>query len=164
MYIGQGRLWGWLPLNLIITAVLVLIVGYFLRRTYLGRHLYAVGDNPEAARLAGLNVWRIKYVAYLIGGALVGITALLLSSRTGSADSGMGPDLTFTGITACVLAGVALKGGEGVLWKVIVAVLVLGVLANGMQLVGLGTYPQYIAKGAIMMGSLYLSNRNVKVR
>jgi ribose transport system permease protein len=162
MYIGQGRLWGWLPLNAVITAVLVLVVGYVLRRTYLGRHFYAVGDNPEAARLAGLNVWRIKYIAYLIAGALVGFSALLLSSRTGSGDSGMGPDLTFTGITAAVLAGVALKGGEGTLWKVVVAVFVLGVLANGMQLVGLGTYPQYIAKGAIMMGSLYLSNRSVK--
>ncbi len=161
-YIAQYRIGGWLPTSAVITLVLVLVVGWFLKRTYLGRHLYAVGDNPEAARLAGLNVWRIKYLAYLIAGALVGVTAVLLSSRTGSADSGMGPDLTFTGITACVLAGVALKGGEGTLWKVVVAVFVLGVLANGMQLVGLGTYPQYIAKGAIMLGSLYLSNRSQK--
>jgi ribose transport system permease protein len=153
---------GWLPLNVIITAVLVLAVGYFLQRTYLGRRLYAVGDNPEASRLGGLNVWRTKYIAYLIAGVLVGIAALLLASRTGSADSSMGADLTFTGITACVLAGVALKGGEGTLWKVIVAVFVLGVLANGMQLVGLGTYPQYIAKGLIMFGSLYMSNRSMK--
>jgi ribose transport system permease protein len=152
MYIGQGRLWGWLPLNAVITLVLLLAVGYLLKRTYLGRHFYAVGDNPEATRLAGLNVWRIKYIAYLVAGALVGVTALLLASRTGSADSGTGVDLMFTGITACVLAGVALKG--------VVAVFVLGVLANGMQLVGIGTYPQYIAKGAIMMGSLYMSNRS----
>ena len=162
MYIGQGRLWGWLPLNGVITIVILLVIGYFLRKTYLGRHMYAVGDNPEAARLAGLNVWKIKYIAYLIAGALVGITAILLSSRSGSADSSMGPDLTFTGITACVLAGVALKGGEGTLWKVIVAVFVLGVLSNGMQLIGLGTYPQYIAKGVIMLASIYLSNRNLK--
>ncbi len=162
MYIGQGRLWGWLPVNGIITLVLLLVVGYFLRKTYLGRHMYAVGDNPEAARLAGLNVWKIKYVAYLLAGALVGVTAVLLSARSGSADSTMGPDLTFTGITACVLAGVALKGGEGTLWKVIVAVFVLGILSNGMQLVGLGTYPQYIAKGVIMLVSIYLSNRTLK--
>lgn len=161
-YIAQYRIGGIVPTSAVITLVIVLVVGWFLKRTYLGRHLYAVGDNPEAARLAGLNVWRIKYLAYLIAGALVGVTAVLLSSRTGSADSGMGPDLTFTGITACVLAGVALKGGEGTLWKVVVAVFVLGVLANGMQLVGLGTYPQYIAKGAIMLGSIYLSNRSLK--
>lgn len=163
MYIGQGRIWGWLPLNGVITLVIVLLIGYLLQKTYLGRHMYAVGDNPEAARLAGLNVWNIKYVAYITAGALVGITAVLLSARSGSADSTMGPDLTFTGITACVLAGVALKGGEGILWKVIVAVFVLGVLSNGMQLIGLGTYPQYIAKGVIMLVSIYMSNRSLKI-
>lgn len=163
MYLGQGRIWGWLPLNGVITLVIVLVIGYLLQKTYLGRHMYAAGDNPEAARLAGLNVWKIKYVAYIIAGALVGITAVLLSARSGSADSTMGPDLTFTGITACVLAGVALKGGEGTLWKVIVAVFVLGVLSNGMQLIGLGTYPQYIAKGIIMLVSIYMSNRSLKV-
>ncbi|MEX1377757.1 MAG: ABC transporter permease [Eubacteriales bacterium] len=162
MYIGQGRLFGWLPFNAIIFIVVLLITGYILNKTYLGRHIYAVGDNPEASRLAGLNVNKIKMIAYIMGGVLVGIASVLISSRSGSADSTMGPDLTFTGITACVLAGVALKGGEGVLWKVIVAVFVLGVLSNGMQLVGLGTYPQYITKGAIMLISIYLSNRNMK--
>ena len=97
-----------------------------------------------------------------MAGVLVGITAILLSARSGSADSTMGPDLTFSGITACVLAGVALKGGEGTLWKVVVAVFVLGILTNGMQLIGLGTYPQYMAKGSIMLFSIYMSNRNLK--
>ena len=79
-----------------------------------------------------------------------------------SADSGTGVGIEFTGITACVLSGVALKGGEGTLWKVIVAAFVLGVLSNGMQLINLGTYPQYIAKGVIMLLSLYLTNRNAQ--
>lgn len=161
MFLGQGRLFGWLPFNAIILIVVLLIVGYILEKTYIGRHIYSVGDNPEAARLAGLNVNKIKITAYVIGGILVGISAVLLAARSGSADSTMGPDLTFSGITACVLAGVALKGGEGTLWKVIIAVFVLGVLSNGMQLVGLGTYPQYIAKGVIMVVSIYLSNRNL---
>lgn len=161
MYIGQGRLFGWLPFNAIILIIILLVVGYILEKTYIGRHIYSVGDNPEAARLAGLNVNKIRIVAYVIGGILVGISAVLLAARSGSADSTMGPDLTFSGITACVLAGVALKGGEGILWKVIIAVFVLGVLSNGMQLIGLGTYPQYIAKGVIMVVSIYLSNRNL---
>ncbi len=99
MYIGQGRIGGWLPLNSIITLVVLLIIGYVLQKTYIGRQMYAVGDNPEAARLAGLNVWPIKYAAYILAGILVGITAILLTARSGSADSTMGPDLTFTGIT-----------------------------------------------------------------
>ena len=163
MYLGQGRLFGVIPVNVIIMLVIVVITAIIMGKTSIGRKIYACGDNPEAARLAGLNVSRIKVLVFTFGGLLVGISALLLAARSGFADSGTsGPGIEFTGITACVLAGVSLKGGEGKLWKVIVAVYVLGVLSNGMQLIQLGTYPQYIAKGLIMLGSLYLSNRNSK--
>lgn len=162
MFIGQGRILGLIPLNVIIMLIIVIVVGVIMGMTSIGRKIYAAGDNPEAARLAGLNVKMIKILVFTFGGLLVGISAILMSARAGSADSGTGTGIEFTGITACVLAGVALKGGEGTLWKVIVAVFVLGVLSNGMQLIGLGTYPQYIAKGVIMLLSLYLSNRNAK--
>ena len=162
MYIGQGRIFGWLPINVLIMVILVVAVGFVMGKTAVGRKVYAAGDNPEAARLAGLNVAKIKVLSFTVAGLLVGISAILLSSRSGSADSGTGVGIEFTGITACVLSGVALKGGEGTLWKVIVAVFVLGVLANGMQLINLGTYPQYIAKGVIMLVSLYLTNKNAK--
>ena len=163
LYLGQGRLFGTIPVNVIVMIVIVVIVAVIMGLTSIGRKIYACGDNPEAARLAGLNVARIKVLVFTFGGLLVGIAALLLASRSAYADSATsGPGIEFTGITACVLAGVALKGGEGTLWKVIVAVYVLGVLSNGMQLINLGTYPQYIAKGLIMLVSLYLSNRNAK--
>ena len=162
MFLGQGKLFGWLPLNVVIMAVIVVIVAFVMGRTSIGRKVYAAGDNPEAARLAGLNVARLKILSFTVAGVLVGIAAILLAARSGSADSSTGVGIEFTGITACVLSGVALKGGEGTLWKVIVAVFVLGVLANGMQLINLGTYPQFIAKGVIMLASLYLTNRNVK--
>lgn len=161
MYIGQGKL-GPVPLNVIIMVVILVLVGFAMSKTAVGRKVYAAGDNPEAARLAGLNVAKIKVLSFTVAGILVGISAVLLASRSGSADSGTGVGIEFTGITACVLSGVALKGGEGTLWKVIVAVFVLGVLANGMQLINLGTYPQYIAKGLIMLVSLYLTNKNAK--
>ena len=162
MYIGQGKLFGWLPLNIIIAVVVIVIAGIIMAKTTIGRKVYAAGDNPEAARLAGLNVRKIKILAFTFAGLLVGIAAVLFSARNGYANATTGSGIEFTGITACVLAGVALKGGEGTLWKSIVAVYVLGVLTNGMQLLGLGTYPQYIAKGALMLISLYLSNRNNK--
>ncbi len=162
MLIGQGKLFGWLPINVIIMVVILLIVGFIMNRTSIGRKVYAAGDNPEAGRLAGLNVARIKILSFTAAGVLVGISAILLASRSGSADSSTGVGIEFTGITACVLSGVALKGGEGTLWKVIVAVFVLGVLGNGMQLINLGTYPQFIAKGVIMLVSLYLTTRNVE--
>lgn len=162
MYIGQGRLFGKIPLNAIIALVVIVIAGIMLSRTHWGRKIYAVGDNPEAAKLAGLNVAKIKVLVFTCAGILVGISAILLAARSGSADSNTGTGIEFTGIIACVLSGVALKGGEGTLWKAIVAVFVLGVLSNGMQLINLGTYPQFIAKGIIMLVSLYLSNRTAK--
>ena len=162
MYLGQGRLFGVIPLNVIIALVVITIVGVILSRTHIGRKIYAVGDNPEAAKLAGLNVAKIKILVFTCAGILVGISAILLAARSGSADSSTGTGIEFTGIIACVLSGVALKGGEGTLWKAITAVFVLGVLSNGMQLINLGTYPQYIAKGIIMLVSLYLSNRTAK--
>ena len=162
MYLGQGRLFGVIPVNVIIALVVITIVGVILSRTHIGRKIYAVGDNPEAAKLAGLNVAKIKILVFTCAGILVGISAILLAARSGSADSSTGTGIEFTGIIACVLSGVALKGGEGTLWKAITAVFVLGVLSNGMQLINLGTYPQYIAKGIIMLVSLYLSNRTAK--
>lgn len=162
MYIGQGKVFGWLPINVIIMIVIVILVGFVMNKTAIGRKVYAAGDNPEAGRLAGLNVAKIKVLSFTFAGILVGISAILLASRSGSADSGTGVGIEFTGITACVLSGVALKGGEGTLWKVIVAVFVLGVLGNGMQLINMGTYPQFIAKGVIMLVSLYLTNKNTQ--
>ncbi len=162
MFLGQGKLFGKIPLNAVIALVVIVIVGIILSRTHVGRKIYAVGDNPEAAKLAGLNVPKIKILVFTCAGILVGISAILLAARSGSADSSTGTGIEFTGIIACVLSGVALKGGEGTLWKAIVAVFVLGVLSNGMQLINLGTYPQYIAKGIIMLVSLYLSNKTAK--
>ena len=162
-FLARGKLFGWLPLSVVIAAVIVLIVGFVMNRTVLGRKVYAAGDNPEAARLAGLNVVRIKILSFTVAGVLVGIAAVMLAARLSTAStSSSGPGCEFDGITACVLSGVALKGGEGTLWKVIVAVLALGVLANGMKIMNLGADPQEIVKGIIMLGSLYLINRNAK--
>ena len=160
LILGQGRIGGVIPVNGVIALVIILIVGFFMSKTFIGRHVYAVGDNPEASRLAGVKVAKVKLLTFVFAGVLVGIAAVLLSARAGSADSTTGVGIEFTGITACVLGGCSLKGGVGSLWKVIVAVFVLGVLSNGMQLVGLDAYTQYIAKGAIMLLAIYLGNRN----
>lgn len=117
MYLGQGRLFGVIPVNVLIALVVISIVGVILSRTHIGRKIYAVGDNPEAAKLAGLNVAKIKILVFTCAGILVGISAILLAARSGSADSSTGTGIEFTGIIACVLSGVALKGGEGTLWK-----------------------------------------------
>ena len=85
MYLGQGKLFGKIPLNAVIALVVIIIVGVILNRTHVGRKIYAVGDNPEAAKLAGLNVAKIKILVFTCAGILVGISAILLAARSGSA-------------------------------------------------------------------------------
>lgn len=166
-YIGQGSVFGVIPIPLIIVCILVAAVSFTLNKTYFGRYIYAVGGNPEASRLAGIKVDKTKYVIFIIAGALFGIAAILLVSRTGSANASMASGSEFTCITAAVLGGCAIQGGEGKVWSVIVAVFILGILANGMQIIGLNIYAQYIAKGSILIASMgfeaYQKHRAVKM-
>lgn len=158
LMIGQGKIAGVLPINIVLMVVLFIVFAVVLDRTHLGKKLYAVGDNPEAARLAGISVPKIKIGAFALAGILVGIASVMLTSRTGNATATTGSGLEFTGITAAVLGGVSLKGGEGKLWQVIIATYILGILSNGMQLIGLGTYPQYVAKCVVMLVAIGMGN------
>lgn len=152
-FLGQGFI-GFIPCCFIIMVVMVAIASFMLNKTYLGRYTYAVGSNPDAARLAGINVGAIKVLIFAIAGFFIGIGTMLLLARAGSANATMATGTEFNAITACVLGGISLKGGEGKLWGAVIGVLILGVLANGMQLIGLGVYPQYIAKGLILLISI----------
>lgn len=158
LLIGQGKIAGVIPINIVLMLILFVISAIVLEKTHAGKKLYAVGDNPEAARLAGINVARVKIGAFALAGVLVGIAAVMLTSRTGNATATTGTGLEFTGITAAVLGGVSLKGGEGKLWQVVIATYILGILSNGMQLIGLGTYPQYIAKCIVMLLAIGIGN------
>lgn len=151
--IGQGYV-GSIPIPVIIVLVIALIIGVMLKKTYFGRHIYAVGGNPEAAHLAGIDVKKVKLLVFALCGLLVGIAAVVLISRTGSANSSMGPGTEFNAITACVLGGVSFIGGEGDIDGVVIGVLILGVLSNGMQLIGLGIYIQYVAKALILIAAI----------
>lgn len=161
IFIGQGKIFGSIPLNIIIAAIIFVLTWIGVSKTYLGKKLYAVGDNPEAARLAGINVRKVQIGAFGVAGILVGISCIMLTARAGNATATTGNGLEFTSITACVLGGIPLKGGAGKIWKVLIAAYILGILSNGMQLVGLGAYMQYIAKGAVMLLSIGMCNLNL---
>lgn len=151
--IGQGYLWK-ISYPILFAIVIAVVIHFILEMTCFGRFIYAAGGNPEAARLAGINVKRVKVYVFMIGGFLYAIAALLLTARGGSANSSIGPGTEFNAITACVLGGVSFIGGEGKVKGVVIGCLILGVLSNGMQLIGLGIYIQYIVKGIILMLSI----------
>lgn len=164
-FLGQGYL-GPISVPVLLAIVVCIIVHFVLKKTYFGRYIYAVGGNPEASRLAGVNVKRIKLLVFVICGFLCACAAIILTARTGSANSSMGSTAMFNCITACVIGGVSFIGGEGDVKGMIVGVLILGVLSNGMQLVGMGIYVQYVVKGIILLAAIGYDtySKSVKVK
>lgn len=152
-FIGQGYV-GPIPFSVIIMIIVALIASFLLNMTYFGRYVYALGGNEEAARLGGVSVNKMKLLIFAICGFFVSISAIILVARAGSATSATGVGTEFTCMTAAVLGGISFKGGSGKVWGVITGVLILGVLSNGMQIIGLGTYPQYIAKGLVLLAAV----------
>ena len=149
-FLGQGYI-GPVPFPVILAGVLFLIMNLFLTRTYWGRYIYALGGNTEAARLAGIHVLGVRLMIAAICGFFLALSALMLIARLGLAQSTAGPGTEFTVITAVLVGGVSLRGGEGKLHCVLAGVFIMAVFANGMQLANMGVYTQYIAKGIIMI-------------
>lgn len=153
-FIGQGYVFGFIPFSVILMVITVLFASFILNKTYLGRYIYAIGGNEEATRLAGVNVTFIKMIVFALCGFFVAISAIVLFARSGSAASSTGPGTEFSCMTAAVLGGISFKGGEGKMWGLVTGVLILGVLGNGMQLIGMGTYAQYIVKGLVLLAAV----------
>lgn len=162
-FIGQGYVLG-IPFCVVLAAVVALTASFILNKTYFGRYVYALGSNEEAAHLAGVNTGRMKLFVFMICGGFVALSAIILIARAGSATSATGPGTEFTCMTAAVLGGISFKGGSGKIWGVITGVLILGVLSSGMQIIGLGTYPQYIAKGLVLLAAVGFDNYQKEVR
>jgi ribose/xylose/arabinose/galactoside ABC-type transport system permease subunit len=165
--LGQGYL-GPVPIPVVIMAVVALIGSIILTRTYFGRYVFALGGNEEAARLAGVNINRMKIAVFAICGLASGITSVLLLSRVVSGQVSTGQGIEFDCLTAALLGGVSFKGGEGTIFGLIVGVLIIGVLNNAMQLAGLQDFYQNLVKGAVLLAAVgfdvYQKSNKAKVR
>ena len=150
-FFGQGYLFGFLPFSVVLMILSVALAGFILNFTRFGRRIYGVGSNVETARLSGVNVNAVKMVVFSICGFFVALSSIVLFGRSGSASSSTGPGVEFTAMTSAILGGISFTGGEGKMWGLVTGVLILGVLSNGMQLIGLNTYVQYIVKGLVLL-------------
>lgn len=155
--IGQKYI-GAVPICVIIMIVLVVLAFLIMNKSYFGRHIFALGGNAEAARLAGINTNVIRVLGFIMAGLFVAAGSIVITSRSGSASATISVDAVFTCITACILGGISFQGGSGSIIGVFVGVMILGVLANGMQLVGLTIYHQYIVKGIILVAAIAFDN------
>lgn len=149
--VGQGKIAGVVPIPIIFFAIIFAIGCWFLSRTTIGRYFYGVGGNAEAARLTGINVKKIKTLVYVISGFLAAVSGVILVSRLSSGQPRAGIGLEFQVITAVVLGGVSLAGGEGKLSGVLIGILITGVLANGLILTNVTEYYQMIITGLVLV-------------
>ncbi len=161
--IGQGYI-GPVPICVIIMLVAVAIGYFILNKTYFGRYVYSIGGNEEATRLAGVNTKKVRLLIFLTAGLFVAVSAIVLTSRTGSANASIAADAMFSCFTACILGGISFAGGGGNILSVIVSVLVIGVIANGIQMMGGTIYTQYIVKGVLLVAAIAYDNYQKALR
>ncbi len=134
-----------------VMLIAVTLIGLFLARTVAGRHIYAVGGNPEAARLAGVRVNLIRLITFGVSGGAAGIGGVIGASRVLSAQASSGQDFTFTVLAGVVVGGTSILGGEGAVWQTVVGVLFIALIGNGFNLLGLDPLYRQITLGVIIL-------------
>lgn len=162
--IGGGALAG-IPVPVLISAVVALIGWVFAAQIAAGRHVYAIGSNPGASYLSGLRVRLIPMILYIIVAVFAGFGGIISASRLGSASSGsLGVGFEITVLTALLLGGISFTGGSGSVIGVVIGVLFLGTLQNGLTLIGIPSFWQNIATGAVLVLAAGLNYLNEKRR
>ena len=135
--------------------IIVFLAGYIILNKFtIGRHIYGVGGNDEAARLSGINVKKVKYFVYAVSGFLCGLAGVILLSRTNSGQPKAGTGYEMDIITGVVLGGISISGGEGKIVGVIAGVIIMGVLSNGMIITNVGDYVQRIIQGLVLIAAV----------
>ncbi|MDQ4501289.1 ABC transporter permease [Sinomonas sp. ASV322] len=150
---GQGTI-GLLPIPTLFLIVVTVAIWYLMTQTRYGRSVYAVGGNEEASRAAGIAVLNVKYQAYIVNGALVGLAGVLFMSRVNAGLPNAGVGYELQAITAPIIGGTSFSGGIGTTAGTLAGALIVGVLGNIMNLTGVGSYVQQIVMGAIIAGAV----------
>ena len=148
--IGQGNLFGMIPIPGVIMAVVIAFGIILLNKTYIGRHFYALGSNTEATRLAGINIHFTRTVTYTLLGFLTGIAGLIMLCRVGSAQPNTAEGFEMNVLTASVIGGVSVSGGKGSIPGAIIGAAIIGVLNNGMSVIGANSYWQRVITGIVL--------------
>jgi ribose transport system permease protein/L-arabinose transport system permease protein len=163
-----GVAWTGVPFLTIILIFVAIIFHILMAYTTFGRSIYAIGGNENAARLAGINLNRVRILMYVLSGGVAGLAGVLLSARTTSGNPINGVGFELQAITAVFLGGAATAGGKGTIVGTFLAVIIVGVLNNGMNLLGFNTFVQRVALGLLLVGAVAISqwrqSREAKAR
>jgi D-xylose transport system permease protein len=145
---------GGVPVPVLVLLAVAILGAFLTQNTTFGRYLYAIGGNPDAARLSGINIRRYILAAFGVLGLLVGVASLLHTARVGSASPDAGTYMELDAIAACVIGGTSLMGGRGTVSGAVVGALIMASLDNGMSLLNVENYTQYIVKGAVLVAAV----------
>jgi ribose/xylose/arabinose/galactoside ABC-type transport system permease subunit len=156
--IGQQRLWNVIPYNAVILVVFAAAAAVVLRRTVFGHRLYAMGSNVRAARLAGINTDRIKIEVLAFSGLAGAIAALLTTSQTGVADPNVGTGYELDAIAAVIIGGAQLTGGVGTILGSVLGMLLIGMIRNGLVIIGVSIYLLIVVSGLIVIAAVAVNH------
>ena len=151
-----------IPIPVLCFAGVAAAAWFFLRNFRLGRHIYAVGGNENAARAAGISVDRVKLVAYGLCGLLTGLAGVVLAARITTGQPNAGQAYELDAIAAVVIGGTSLAGGIGTITGTLLGVLLIGIINNGLDLMGVSSYYQAVIKGVIIVGAVWLDRRQAR--
>lgn len=160
-WIGTGNIWG-IPVPIFLLLGTFAVAHFVLTQTRFGRHVYAVGGNPHAAKVSGLPVRRIRFAVYVIAGGLAGLAGMVLAARTGSALPQAGIAYELDAIAAVVIGGTSLAGGVGRVTGTLIGALLIGVMNNGLDLMGVESYYQQVIKGILIVAAVMLDQSKNK--
>lgn len=160
-FLGTGWFLG-IPMPVWISLIIVIAAIVLTKRTTLGRHIYAIGGNEQAARLSGINIKRVKMIVYSIAGALAAVGGILVTSRLDSAQPNAGAGFELDSIAAVVIGGAALSGGKGTILGTVQGVLIIGVLNNGLVLMNVSPFWQQVIKGLVILLAVVIEKLNSK--
>lgn len=155
-WFGVGRI-GIIPVPVIAMLIIYVLAWLLLERTPFGRHVYAIGGNETAAKLSGVKTGRIKLAVYAISGLTSGLAAIILTGRLMSGQPNAGVGFELDAIAAVVLGGTAIAGGRGLIFGTLIGAVLLGILNNGLNLMGINPYLQDIIRGFIILLAIYIA-------
>jgi ribose/xylose/arabinose/galactoside ABC-type transport system permease subunit len=162
-YFGGGYLFG-IPFPVYVFAATFCATHFMMNNTRFGRAIYAVGGNMEAARLSGINVWFVKTMTLVITGGLTAVSGILIASQIGSGTGTTATGMELDVIAAVIIGGASLAGGKGRIWGTLIGVLFLGCISNGMTLMNVSEYWQYVVRGVIILGAVLMNQILERVR
>lgn len=160
-YIGTGWFVG-VPVPVWISLLVVLFAVFLTTKTPLGRYIYAIGGNENAARLSGINIKRIKTIVYTISGALAALGGLMVTARLDSAQPNAGTSYELDAIAAVVIGGTSLSGGKGSILGTVLGAVIIGVLNNGLVLLNVSPFWQQVVKGGVILLAVIIDKANSK--